>query len=85
MKDERLRHPNTIWMDVWERMSRDEMGTLKFGLAGNWENPPDSLPSPMELEVWATTTWRLKGNIMVAHMNDVQFFLEFTIRRKLSG
>ena len=55
-------------------MSRDEMGTLKLGLVGNWENSLDSFSSPMELEAW-----RLKGNLMVAHVNDVQFFLEFTI------
>ena len=52
---------------------------MKFSLVGNWENPLDSLPSPMELEAWATTAWRLKGNIMVVHINDVQLFLEFTI------
>ena len=69
-------------MDVGERMSRDEMGTLKFGLVGNLENSPDSFPSPMELEAWAKTSWKLKGNLMVAHMNDVQFFLEFTIPKE---
>ena len=74
-----------IWIDVGERMSRDEICPLKFGLVRNWENSPNSFPSPMELEAWAKTTRRLKGNRMVAHMNNVQFFLEFTVRRKLSG
>ena len=38
MKDERSQHPNTIWMDVGERMSRDEMDEIQFG----WElgEPP---------------------------------------------
>ena len=55
-------------------MSRDEMGSLKFDLVGNWENSPDSFPSPMKLEAWPKTAWRLKRNLMVGHMNDVQFF-----------
>ena len=61
-----------------ENLSRDEMGTLKFCLVGRWENPPDSYPSAMEMEAWAKRGWRLKGNLMVAYMNQDLMFMEFT-------
>ena len=54
------------------------MGTLKFYVVWSWENVPDSFLSAMELEAWARTTWRLKGSLMVAYMNQDLFFMEFT-------
>ena len=78
MKLERAQSLNTIWMDVGESMSRDDMGTLKFCLVGSWENPPDSLPSAMELEAWEKAASRLKESLMVAYMNLDLFILEFT-------
>ena len=50
VKTERSRSLNTIWIEVGESLSRDEMGTLNFCLVGRWENHLDSYPSTMEME-----------------------------------
>ena len=79
MKIERSHSLNTIWIEVGESLSWDEMGTLKFcQVVGRWENPPNSYMSAMEMEAWAKKVWRLKGSLMVAFMNQDLMFLEFT-------
>ena len=50
VKFERSQPLNTVWIEVGESLSRDEMGTLKFFLVERWEKPPDSYPSAMEME-----------------------------------
>ena len=55
------------------------MGNLKFCLVRRWENSPDTYLMDLELEAWARTTWRLKGSLMVAFLNQDLLFLEFDI------
>ena len=78
-KAERSHSPNMIWVDVGECLPREAMKTLKFCLVGRWENPPDTCPTDLELEAWARTTWRLKGSLMVAFLNQDLLFMEFDI------
>ena len=54
------------------------MGTLNNCLVGSWKTPPDSFPTVTEVEAWARGAWRLKGNILVAYMNNDLLLLEFT-------
>ena len=55
------------------------MGILKYCVVGTWENTLDLYPTTLEMEGRAKTTWRLKGSLMVAFLNQDLLFLEFEI------
>ena len=45
----------------------------------------NSYPTAREVNDWAQTTWRLKGGLMVAFMNQDLFLMEFDFRKKQKG
>ena len=64
-------------MNVLDCMTKGPLGVLKYCLVGSWTKTPNPSPMVTEVEKWARRAWRLKGNLMVVHLNSDLLFFEF--------
>ena len=67
---------NVVWVNVGDCLPEVPMGILKYFLVGSWKTPLDP-SSSMEVEEWVRVGWRLKGNLMMVHLNNDLLFFEF--------
>ena len=58
---------------------------MLYSLIGKWKTKSVSCPSMKELEAWVRTTWRLKGGVLIAFLNEVLLFLEFGSKVEARG
>ena len=57
------------------------MGILKYCLVGSWKTPLDPSPYVSKVKEWVRVAWRLKGNLMVVHLNSDVLFFELRIQK----
>ena len=48
-------------MDISESISKEILGSLKYGLVGGLKSQQAVDPPLTDLEAWAKRAWRLKG------------------------
>ena len=72
----RVRHTDTppycrirVLEDVSTLISKDPSGVLQNCLVGKWREVPEPRPSVKEVESWAKTVWRLKGEVLIAFLH----------------
>lgn len=66
-------------MDVSDLLPNASLEVLKNCLVGRWKTIPDPAPIPKELEAWARTIWRLRGNVLFMMLNKDLFLLKFVV------
>ena len=66
-------------------VSQEAVGILQYSLIGKWKTKPAFCPSTKELEAWSRTTWRLKGGVLIAFLNEDLLFLEFDSKVEVRG
>ena len=52
---------DTIWLDISECITKEFLGSLKYGVVGGWKSQQALDPPLTDLEAWAKRAWRLKG------------------------
>ena len=77
IRDSRRLRKNVVWVNVGDCLPKVLMGILKYCLVGSWKTPLDPSSSASEVEEWVRVAWRLKGNLMMVHLNNDLLFFEF--------
>ena len=68
---------DTIWLDISESISKEFLGSLKYGVVGGWKSQQALDPPLTDLEAWAKRAWRLKGGVIFQKLSQNLFFMSF--------
>ena len=68
-----------IWLDISESISKEVLGSLKYGVVGGWKSQQASDPPLFELVAWAKRAWRMKGGCNFSKTKSETFLHEFRI------
>ena len=66
-----------IWMDISKFISKELLGSLKYGVVGGWKSKQAIDPPSTDLVAWAKRAWRLKGDVKFQKLSQKLFFLGF--------
>ena len=68
-----------LWLDISECISKEVLGSLKYGVVGEWKSQQASDPSLYELGAWAKRAWRLKGGVFFQKLSQKCFYMSFEL------
>ena len=66
-----------IWLDISKFISKEFLGSLKYGVVGGWKSKQALDPPLTDLVAWAKRAWRLKGDVKFQKLSQKLFFLGF--------
>ena len=66
-----------IWLDISKFISKEFLGSLKYGVVGGWKSKQALDPPLTDLVTWAKRAWRLKGDVNFQKLSQKLFFMGF--------
>ena len=66
-----------IWVDISKFISKEFLGSLKYGVVGGWNSKQALDPPLTDLVAWAKRAWMLKGDVNFQKLSQKLFFLSF--------
>ena len=76
---------DTIWLDISESISKEFLGSLKYGVVGGWKSQQALDPPLTDLEAWAKRAWRLKGGVTFQNLSQNLFFMSLNRWKRQVG
>ena len=68
-----------IWLDISDRISKEFLGSLKYGMVGGWKSQQALDPPLNDLVAWAKRAWRLKGGVIFKKLSQKLLFMSFEL------